>query len=81
MVGQAPFGWELSLSPPPGHPLPHIHRCFPWGISVLNKLGFQVLQQLWPFLAQGRRGRWGQRVGECGGRLWTGLFLFWHKEM
>ena len=62
-------------------PPPHTHRCSLWGISVLEKLGFQVLQQLWPFLAQGRRGRWGQRVGECGGRLWTGLFLFWHKEM
>lgn len=58
-VGQAPFGWGLSLSPPPGHPLTHTQMFL--SISVL-RLGFQVLQQLWPFLAQGG--------GEDGARGW-----------
>lgn len=64
-AGQATFGWGLSLSPHPDHPL---HKCSSWGISVLVELGFLEAPLLWPFLAQGKtawRGRWAGE-GSCG---------------
>ena len=64
-MGQAPFGWGLSLSPPPGHPLTHT-QMFPLGHFSPGEAGLSGVAAALALSSPGEEGK----IGLRGGGVW-----------